>query len=119
MNNDHVIVVAREGHIGTRPWLQYLIIRDESVTLLEMEPAPLGGWNVVSILVQGEAEWPRMKAHEIWRFKEEQGRHLSAALGQPDRRVIDNAVIDNVLRLEAKYRPQAVAGFTVRVRRGE
>lgn len=49
-------------------WLQYAIIEDARVTILEMSPAVFG-WNVKGIVVQGATDWPNMNAEQIRAFK--------------------------------------------------
>lgn len=48
---------------------QYQIIRDNSVTVIELEAAALLGWRLRSITRQGEADWVGMTADEILEFK--------------------------------------------------
>lgn len=59
-------VLMREAENGR--WRHYSVIRDEGLTLIEMEPALLGGWNVTKITAQGSKEWGGMSANEIKRW---------------------------------------------------
>lgn len=69
------IVRIREGSF-TRPWSQNAvpwrqceIIDDDSVIIVDMEQAILGGWRYGRVTRQGNAEWCGMKADAILAFK--------------------------------------------------
>lgn len=64
-----VLVSKRASLPGaTYAWLQYVIVEDGQVTILEMSPTVFG-WNVARIIVQGQADWPNMTAEQIRAFK--------------------------------------------------
>lgn len=62
-------IVKRTGRlVKDRPstqWLHYLIIRDASQTILDLVPAPWGGWNLRSIEHQGANDWRGYSADHI------------------------------------------------------
>lgn len=62
-------VMKRESRDPKYPWRQYLIVRDRAVTVVEMTPAPLGGWNFGRISFQGEADWPGYSKEQIVAWK--------------------------------------------------
>jgi hypothetical protein len=39
-------------------WLQFAIIRDNAVTIMELTPAAWGGWNLHGVTQQGASDWP-------------------------------------------------------------
>lgn len=84
-------------------WRNFNIIRDGAVTVLEMEPAMLAGWNVRSVLKQSGDDWGDMSAETILAWKLEQ---------YPDYVVVaDDAARAKVLKLETQY---PTAGRVVR-----
>lgn len=63
-------MVAADGPKGR--WKYLLIARDECALILEMTPAPLGGWSVLQVVRQGADDWPGMTADQIatwWKTK--------------------------------------------------
>jgi hypothetical protein len=67
-----IAVLKRQGLLWGREWLQYLIVADERVRIVELEPAGFGsafGWNLTKTIDQGPAEWPGMTAESILAFK--------------------------------------------------
>lgn len=50
-------------------WRHYSIVRDGGVTLVEMVPAAIAGWNIRAISEQGSEAWPDMTADAIVAWK--------------------------------------------------
>jgi len=59
------MMIVRIGTVGKQEWKQILIIRDNAVTIVEMKPALLCGWNIERVTVQGEDDWCGMSASSI------------------------------------------------------
>lgn len=58
-----------------RPWRQYLVITDERVAVVEMEPALLSGWNMTKVWVQGAADWPLSRDRIVaWKMANDDGK---------------------------------------------
>ena len=84
---------------GTERWRHYHVIRDSSVTILDMEPALWVGWNVRRVSRQGDDDWCGMSADSILAFKLESG-------GDGFYRVLEPSdEKSSVLRLEQERMP--------------
>lgn len=91
-----VIVRRRQNESASRPWRQYVIVRDRSVTLLDEHNVD-GAWVTTSMVVQDEAsetEWKGMCAQQIDNWRRVVG------LGDAPVSEIEAA---RALRLEAEY----------------
>ena len=67
MSKTHV--QKRIGVVGKTEWMQLVIIRNGSVTILDLVPAAWSGWNLRSMTVQGADDWGKMSADAILAFK--------------------------------------------------
>lgn len=73
-------ILKREGDGGryypAHKWLQYQIIGDGVVYIVDMVQALIAGWNFGRVTVQGEAEWPGMSHDDIvaWKKRNDDGR---------------------------------------------
>lgn len=67
----------REGRIGRHPWRHYLVIADRQVTIIDAQPAFLGGWRFVGCEVQGPSDWGSLTADQIVAWKERAGHDLA------------------------------------------
>lgn len=67
-----VTILMRDGE----QWRQFLVVRDESVAIVDMVPALLGGWKLGRVTRQGSADWPRMSRSDIvtWKLETDDGR---------------------------------------------
>jgi hypothetical protein len=74
-----VFVLTREDGFHSRPhWRHYLIARDRSLTIIEMEPTILG-WRIKSVTRQGTDDWGDMTAAQIhdWKLADPSGVRLA------------------------------------------
>jgi hypothetical protein len=89
--------MSPEPHVlvcGTERWRHYHVIRNNSVTIIDMEPALWAGWNVRRVSRQGDNDWCGMSADSILAVKLESG-------GDGFYRVIEPSdEKESVLRLE-------------------
>lgn len=69
-------ILMREGTLARYPWRQYMVVTDKRVAIIEMKPAYLGGWNIDSVTIQGDKDWPGMTRDAIvaWKFEGDDGR---------------------------------------------
>ena len=66
---DFGIVFKAIGTYKDKPiWMQYAIVEDYKLTIVELEPAAWFGWNIKRVTEQGQDEWPGMTAQEIKRY---------------------------------------------------
>lgn len=67
-----VTILMRDGE----KWRQFLVVRDESVAIVDMVPALLGGWKLGRVTRQGSDDWPRMSRTAIvtWKLETDDGR---------------------------------------------
>ena len=65
-------VFKREGSSTGYQWLQFLVIEDAKVFVVDMKPAILSGWNYDRVELQQGDDWAGMTAEEIIAWKEYQ-----------------------------------------------
>lgn len=70
------VVLKREGSMKGYIWCQFMIVTDGRVVIVDMKPAPLGGWHFDRVTVQGASDWPNMTQAQIlaWKFNNDDGR---------------------------------------------
>lgn len=71
-------VLLAEGRYGTCHWRQYLVVTDERVAVVHMEPTLWGGWRFLRIDVQDGDAWRGMTIEAIIRYKTVPGGHVPA-----------------------------------------
>lgn len=62
-------ILVAEGKYGTCHWRQYLVVTDERVAVVHMEPALWGGWRFQRVDVQDGDAWRGMTTADIVRYK--------------------------------------------------
>jgi hypothetical protein len=62
-------ILIAEGRYGACHWRQYLVVTDERVVVVHMEPTIWGGWRFLRIDVQDGEEWRGMTIDAILRYK--------------------------------------------------
>lgn len=96
------IVMRRAGN----GWRHYGIARRESLDILEMEPALLGGWKRKALTHQGADDWPGMNAQAISRWwKSNQGAEL---VTDPDERAMVLRVVEEMTPAAAADEPETL-----------
>ena len=96
------IVMRRAGN----GWRHYGIARRESLDILEMEPALLGGWKRKALTHQGADDWPGMNAQAISRWwKSNQGAEL---VTDPDERAMVLRVVEEMTPAAAADEPEVL-----------
>jgi len=69
MTNANPAILTRTYSIGRADFLEYQVIYDGRVVIVEMTRAILAGWNIGKVICQGAADWPDMTRDQIVAWK--------------------------------------------------
>lgn len=77
MSKHTMIAAIRSSSLGaSAPWKEVTLIENERVTLINMVPGIITGWNFGRVTVQGADDWPGMSAEQILAWKTANGLEL-------------------------------------------